>query len=186
MAAFFILSTLSYAEDIYQIDPAQSSIQCSIKYTLIGRYNARFETFGGTINFNPKKFTQSRIQLAIKTESLKSKFSTLDRMARSKRLLDAAQFPEMTFQSNALEQKEDQFFITGVFNLHGVTKELTLPFTMQGPFKDDQGRDYLLATGIWRINRKDFKVIWSQTLDHGGIIVGDTVTIRWEIVAVKK
>ena len=174
------------AQEIYVIDSKQSNLQCSIKYSLIGRYNAVFENFSGDIDFNSKNFKKSKISFRVKTNSIKSHFPALDQFVRSKRLLDATHFSEMTFVSKSLNVKDNRGSVEGVFDLHGVKKELSFPFLIKGPFRNSQGKDYLVAGGTWRINRKDFNVTWNKMLDHGGIIVGDTVTIRWKMVAIKK
>jgi polyisoprenoid-binding protein YceI len=37
-----------------------------------------------------------------------------------------------------------------------------------------------------KINRKDFGMNWSKTLDNGGLVVGDDVALRLEIECIKQ
>jgi polyisoprenoid-binding protein YceI len=41
-------------------------------------------------------------------------------------------------------------------------------------------------TGEGTINRKDFGMQWTKTMDKGGLVVGDTVKIRLEIEAIQE
>ena len=40
-------------------------------------------------------------------------------------------------------------------------------------------------TATTKINRKDFGLTWNTTLETGGILVGDEVTITFDVEAIK-
>ena len=172
------------AQPVYAVDPLVSQIKGSIHYSVIGKYEARFTAFLGTIVFDPKDLEHSLVNLKVKVASLHSKFSRLDRIVISPRLLDAKRYPWITFEGRSLARVNDHFEITADVTMHGITRRLTFPFQMQGPTKDSKGNVFLLAKGTWIIRRKDFSVIWNKVLDQGGIIVGDHVTVDWDITAV--
>ncbi len=174
------------APAVYKIDPSRSNLHGSIHYTVLGKYEAQFQEFGGTISFDPKDLPNSSVQLSIKVASLKSRFARLDRAVISKRLLDARQYPWITFTGRSITRVGDHFQITGEVSLHGIKRELTFPFQLQGPWKDQKGNALLTAQGTWIIRRKDFQVIWNKLLDQGGVIVGDHVTVDWKVTAVRR
>jgi polyisoprenoid-binding protein YceI len=77
--------------------------------------------------------------------------------------------------------------ITGDFTLHGVTKEIVLD--LEGPTgesKDPWGNIRKGATATSKINRKDYGLKWNQTLETGGVLVGDDVDITLEVEMIKK
>lgn len=175
-----------WAKTSFTIDPQASSIRGSIRYTLIGLYQARFTEFSGTIDYDEKNIEQSQVQLTIETASLKSEFSRLDRIVVSPRLLDARRYPVITFKSHSISRQGDHLWAEGNVVLHGVKREFGFPFFLQGPFKDTKGNSYLLAKGRMMIRRKDFAVIWNKILDQGGLIVGDHVNVDWKVTAREK
>ena len=115
------------AADGYVVHLQESSITCFVKYSLVGKYSPEFKDFNGLIYFDPKDLSKSSVYLKIKTDSLKSKYSTLDRMARSKRLLNAKRYPDVVFQSKKIEKRTDGYYVTGELILHGVTRNFTFP-----------------------------------------------------------
>ena len=66
-------------------------------------------------------------------------------------------------------QDASGYKVQGVLEMHGVKRRMIFPFKREG----------LDIKGSWNINRKDFNIIWSKTLDHGGVLVGDIFTVDW-------
>jgi len=54
-----------------------------------------------------------------------------------------------------------------------------------GRVKDPWGRERIGFTAKTSIDRKDFGLIWNQTLDGGGVLVGHEVEIDIDIEAVR-
>ncbi len=179
----FAHGALAASTDDYKIDPSKSKIQCSVKNSLTGKYLAAFKEFTGVITFNADDPSQGKVLLKIKTDSLKSKHPKLDRLAVSKRLLDAPQYPDISFKSQSIEKNKDGYLVKGLIRMHGVVKEMSFTFKVDGPKKDKARREYVRAHGRWIVNRKHFDVSWNKALDHGGVIVSDFITIDWEITA---
>lgn len=179
-----LVSIPTKAEDGYVITYDESSIICLVKYSLVGKYTPGFKNFSGLIYFDPQNLAKSSVLIRIKTDSIKSKYPTLDRIARSKRLLDAKSFPDVVFQSRKIEKRSDGYYVTGELSLHGVTKNFTFPFKLEGPVKEGN-KSYIVAHGKWQIERKKFNVVWDKHLDQGGIVVGDQITVDWKVRAYK-
>lgn len=180
----FLISVETNAEDGYVVTYNESSILCLVKYSLIGKYTPEFKDFNGLIYFDSKDLSKSSVLLRIKMDSIKSTYPTLDRIARSKRLLDAKSFPDVVFKSKKIEKRTDGYYVTGELSLHGVTRNFTFPFKLEGPMIEGN-KSYIIAHGKWQIERKKFNVIWDKYLDQGGIIVGDQITVDWKIRAYK-
>ena len=168
----------------YRIDPQQSTIEGSIKYSVIGHYHARFRDYSGSVTFVPADMSASQVSLDIQTASLTSAFPSLDRIVHSARLLDVEQFPHTVFQSHSMTATDTagEYQVTGDLTLHGVTKSITFPFTIEGP-EQEEGRSRIRAHGVWVINRRDFGISWHPWLDKGGILVGNHMPVTWTITA---
>ena len=175
------------AQDVYDIDPGLSRIEGSIKYTVVGRYKALFEKFDGKLYFDPEKKQLTGVDLWIENNSLRSSFESLDKIVLSPQLLHAEEYPQTVFKSKSIvpSGKPNEYDVTGALTLHGVTEDITFPFIVEGPFTDHQNT-HILAKGVWVIARKDFNIYWSRFLDKGGILVGNHMTVDWEINAFKE
>jgi len=174
------------AQTNYTIDHHLSRIEGSIKYTVVGRYVARFDDYSGKFLFDPANLPKSSVELSIVTASIVSAHPSLDRIVRSAQLLDVKKFPLTIFKSKSISHRQEDppnnYWVTGDLSLHGVTKEISFPFIVDGLQGDHQNR-YLKARGVWVISRKDFNIYWHPFLDQGGILVGNHLVVNWEIVA---
>jgi polyisoprenoid-binding protein YceI len=68
--------------------------------------------------------------------------------------------------------------------IHGVTKEVELPFTIAGTIKDGMGKTHLVAQSSITINRKDYGLTWNRAVE-GGVLAGEDVKIDLSVEAVK-
>ncbi|HQO58004.1 MAG TPA: YceI family protein [Candidatus Omnitrophota bacterium] len=187
-AVLFLTRVVSAAgQEEYSVDHVQSRIEGSIKYSVIGRYQAKFEKFDGEIFFDPAKNQLTGVNLRIDNRSLCSSYKSLDRIILSPRILHVEKYPRTLFKSKSITpaDKKDEYSVTGDLTLHGVTREITFPFTAEGPFPQ-QDRKRILARGEWVIARKDYNMYWHSFLDKAGLIVGNHMTVDWEITAVSK
>ncbi len=178
-----VLINQALAAHPYHFDAKSSAIHGAIRYTVIGQYKADFQDFEGSLLFDPQKGMISSVALNINTVSVKSRYPKLDRIVRSRYLLDVAEYPDITFKSKDIIKKNNAYLAKGLLKIHGVEQEISFPFDATVPLKDDQGKDVIRAQGTWIMNRKDFKIIWNKILDHGGIIVSEHITINWEVLA---
>jgi polyisoprenoid-binding protein YceI len=70
--------------------------------------------------------------------------------------------------------------------MHGISKEITIPFTILGKIKDPWGNQHVGLEAELRIDRRDWGLTYSKTLDSGGLIVGNDIEIDLNVEAVKK
>ena len=76
--------------------------------------------------------------------------------------------------------------VSGDLTIHGVTRSVV--FTVDGPsspIKDPYGNTRVGLAATAKINGKDFGLTWNATLETGGILVGDEVTISLDVQFVK-
>jgi polyisoprenoid-binding protein YceI len=70
--------------------------------------------------------------------------------------------------------------------MHGVTKEIKLPFKILGKVKDPWGNNRVGIESLLTIDRKEYGLVWNKTLDSGGLMVGDKVEIELNIEGILK
>ena len=70
--------------------------------------------------------------------------------------------------------------------MHGVSKDIAIPFTIAGPVKNPWGKYVIGIEGSLTIDRGDYGMTFNKTLDNGGLLVANKVKITLHIEAVKK
>ena len=178
----FAAAGSAFAADEYKIDPAHSQVGFAVKHMVVNTVHGRFTDFAGTILFDDKDPSKSSVNVTIKTASINTDNSGRDNDLRSANFLDAQKFPEITFQSKAVERKADGFVAHGTLTIRGVSKNVDLAFTLGGPI--DNGRDKLLgAEAGLTINRQDYGVAWTRSLAGGELVVANDVKIEINVEA---
>ncbi len=71
----------------------------------------------------------------------------------------------------------------GNLTIRGVTKPVVLEASFLGEATDPWGNKKAGFAAETQINRKDFGLKWNQTLETGGVLVGDEVKIRLNVEA---
>jgi polyisoprenoid-binding protein YceI len=171
----------------WELDPAHSSVQFSVRHLMISNVKGEFTKLSGTITGDESAPTSARIDATIDTTSIDTRNAKRDDHVRGPDFLDTARFPTMTFRSSKIEPAgDDRWKITGDLTLHGVTKPVVLDVTATAPRKDPWGKLRAGAQATTTINRQDFGVRYNSALEGGGVVVGDEVTITIDAEAVRK
>jgi polyisoprenoid-binding protein YceI len=176
------------ATSVWQIDPAHSAAQFSIRHLAISTVRGGFSNVKGTVNFDDADVTKSSVNVTIDVNTVDTREPDRDKDLRSDRFFDVAHYPSMTFQSKKVEQAgEGKLKVTGDLTIHGVTKEVVLE--VEGPtaaVKDPWGHERAAASATTKINRQDFGVKWNAKMDNGGVVLGDDVAITLDVEMVKQ
>lgn len=185
LLAVGLMAGTTWAADTYTIDRSHSSVQFIVRHLVVTKVKGEFNEYTGTILYDDKDITKSSVEVTIKATSIDTKDAKRDDHLRSPDFFDVAKFPEVTFKSKRIEKAGDGYAAVGDLTMHGVTKEIRIPFTIAGVITDPWGNTRLGLSAETAINRQDYGVSWSKKLDNGGLVAGDDVTIELEIEAVK-
>lgn len=169
-------------ETAYFFNQKESKIDGSIHYAVVGNYEAVFEKFSGNIYFSPQE-KSGTVRLEIDVRTIKSAFTKLDDIVRSRQILDAGRYPYCVFTGDFQQDAQGTYQVKGELTLHGVTRPIEFPFAIEGPAQTEDGLEFVTARGKWIINRKEFGIIWNKLLDRAGVIVGNHMTVDWTVRA---
>ncbi len=178
----FTLCGSALAADEYKIDPVHSTVAFSVKHMVVNTVHGRFNDFTGTILLDEKDLSKSSVDVSIKTASINTDNAQRDGHLKSPDFLDAAKYPDITFKSSSVEKKGDGFVAHGTLTIRGVSKSVDLPFKLNGPISAMGGK-LLGAEASLTINRQDYGVSWSKTLDGGSLVVSNDVKIDINVEA---
>ena len=172
----------------WKIDPQHSSAQFSVRHMAISTVRGAFNKVTGTIALDDKDIAKSTVDVTIDVTTVDTHEPSRDNDLRSDKFFDVAHFPTMTFKSKKVEQlAPGKLKVTGDLTIRASTKEFVLDVDgPTAPIKDPWGFQRSAATATTKVNRQDFGVKWNATLDNGGVVVADDVSITIDVEMVKK
>lgn len=163
----------------FQIDPVHSSSTFKVRHMMVSTVVGRFSDLSGTITYDEKNPSNSKVEASIKTGSVNTDSSMRDGDLK-KNYFEVDKYPEMTFKSTKVEKRGDQWVASGPLTIKDVTKNVEIPFELtvvQTPRGPAVG-----ASGMFKVNRNDFHVAKSGMADNGAV-VGNDITIELNIEA---
>ena len=188
--ALMALAAMSYsaealAADKYALDHAHTTVGFSVKHMVITNVKGTFGEFDGAIEFDENDLTKTKASGTIKVASIDTGNEKRDGHLKSGDFFDAEKHPDITFASKKVEKRKDGYVLIGDMTIRGVTKQIEVPFELVGKITDPMGNTRIGLRATAEINRQDFGVSWSKTLDGGGLVVGDNVKIELDVEAIK-
>jgi polyisoprenoid-binding protein YceI len=169
----------------WDLDYAHSSIDFTVRHLLVSKVRVPFTKWKGALRLDEQNLSASKVEVEIDVASVDTNEPARDTHLRSGDFFEVEKHPKMTFKSKRVEAKgADHLTVTGDLTLRGVTKEVVLDVERGGIVeKDPWGKRRAGFTAKATIHRKDFGVSFNQTLDRGGVALGEDVPITLEIEA---
>ena len=96
--------------------------------TLLFDVPGRFDRFKADIQGDPDTLAGASIHLELDARSINTANRKRDEHLRSADFFDAARYPRITFISSQVRREGDKVLVKGVLTLHGVARELEVPF----------------------------------------------------------
>lgn len=168
--------------ETWQIDPAHSAAQFSVRHMGISTVRGTFAKVTGTVQYDPADKGKSSLDVVIDAASVDSRVEMRDKDLRSDHFLDVEKFPNITFKSKRIEASEPgKMKVTGDLTIHGVTKEVVLDVDgPTNPVKDPRGKFHMGASASTKIDRTNFGINGAQGM------VGSDIGITIDVEMVKQ
>ena len=166
----------------WNIDPAHSNAQFSVRHMMISNVKGEFTKVKGTASFDPSNPETLSAEAEIDVSTINTREHDRDNHLKSPDFFHVEEYPTITFKSKRAEKSADGLKLTGNLTIHGVTREVKLD--VEGPTpptKDPWGNTRVGASATPKINRKDFGLTWNQALETGGLLVGDEIKITLDV-----
>lgn len=170
----------------YDVDVDHSSVSFKVKH-LLSKTQGQFKAFQGVIEYEPGKPESWSASGTVQTASIDTNVEKRDKHLMSADFFDVEKFPTIEFKSTGVKDvTATGAKLEGLMKMHGVERPIVLDVTVGGVINDPWGNVRAAFTATTRINRKDFGINWNQTLDQGGVMVGEDVDITLEIEGIQK
>ena len=171
----------------YKLDGSHTEVGFSVKHLVISNVKGRFGKFDGGFTYDAATKALSNVDVKIEVSSVDTNDKKRDEHLTSPDFFDAAKFATMEFKAdkvaNVVAGKTVK--VPGSLTIHGVTKPVTLTVDFAGTVTDPYGKERVVFAATTKVNRNDFGVKWNKTMDKGGVVVGEEVTINIEAESVK-
>ena len=166
----------SAAATEWSIDKSHSSATFSIRHMMVSNVRGEFGNLTGTLSIDDAA--------EVDASTINTRDGKRDEHLKSPDFFDVGKFPKLTFKSTKVEKAGTGLKITGDLTIHGMTKPVVLTAEAPTPtVKDPWGNVKRGFSATAKLSRKDFGLIWNKTLDGGGLVLSDEVTISIDIEA---
>ncbi|BCS31161.1 polyisoprenoid-binding protein [Luteitalea sp. TBR-22] len=185
-AAVAMLATPAAAQT-WKIDTAHSTASFTVRHMMVSNVHGRFGKLEGTIVYDGKNVASVKADAVIDATTITTDNEKRDAHLKSPDFFDAVNHPRITFKSKRAEAVgKGKFKLIGDLTMRGKTKEVVLD--VDGPTDPVtvQNAQRIGATATTTINRQDYGVSWSRTMDGGGYVVSDEVRITLELELIKQ
>ncbi len=126
------LATVASAQNvILEVEPNHSTVGFSLDIAQgFSRVTGKFTDYTIDINYVDADLTKSSITVAIEVASIQTGIADRDKHLLSADFFDAESHPQITFSSDRITSVGDGYQATGTLRMHGVAREITLPFAV--------------------------------------------------------
>ena len=163
LLALLLLSSFSYLQAQQIIDTNSSGIKFHITGGGIFKVKGTFKGMQGDFSFNANNLDASRFNICIDAATINTKNKKRDAHLKNPDFFEVETYPNICFESTSISQNSNGFVTNGKLTIHGVTKDVAIPFT----FKNNT------FTGTFTLNRFDYNI----GQDFGTMRVGKEATI---------
>ena len=161
----------------FKVDHAHTNVGFSVKHLVIAKTTGTFNDFDATLEVDPNDWSTFTLMATIQAASVDTNNERRDNHLRSADFLDVANHPTITFESSKLSTMGGENLLHGNLTIRGITQAVVIPVELVGPVMA-MGNTVVGFAGSVTIDRHDFGVAWSRSLDNGGLVVADEVEIE--------
>jgi polyisoprenoid-binding protein YceI len=131
-----------------------------------GDPSGEFSGLKGTISFDPANLASSKFDATIDIATINTGNGMKNTHAKSDKWFDAEKYPVIRFKSSAITKTTAGYEAKGTLDMHGVQKEITIPFTFENnTFK-----------GSIQVNRLDYNINVAEPA-HGSATFKVDITV---------
>jgi polyisoprenoid-binding protein YceI len=113
-----------------------------------GDPSGEFSGLKGTVKFDEKNLAASQFNVTVDVATINTGNGMKNTHAKNANWFDAEKYPTISFTSSAITKTSSGFEAKGMLEMHGVKKEIVLPFTLANN----------TVSGNLEVNRLDFNL----------------------------
>ncbi|WP_255326524.1 YceI family protein [Sphingobium sp. EM0848] len=144
----------------YGVEAAHTRILFSVSHMGFSTWYGEFTGASGTLDLDPAKLAQSKVDITVPAASLSTSNATLDGELKGDKWFNVAQFDTIRFHSTRITKTgENTADVTGDLTLHGVTKPVVLKAKFNAAGANPLTKAYTVGFEVaGDVKRSDFGV----------------------------
>lgn len=161
--ALFFITSLTYLQAQQLINQEKSKINFHITGGGIFKVKGTFTGMQGDFNLETSALENANFNICVDAATINTKNKKRDIHLRNPDFFEVKKYPNICFESSSITKSTSGYITKGKLSIHGVTKEVAIPFTFtKNTF-----------TGDLVINRLDYDL----GKEYGSLRVGKEATI---------
>ena len=182
-AGLWILAGALGAAD-YTLDVEHSNVQFTVPVLGVSKITAKFMRYDVKLSAGKARdLSQAKVVAIIETSSIATGSDSWDARLRAPAFLDVQKYPEIRFESRRVRKAKGRWEAVGPLSIHGVTKEITLPFEVRGRFDGAHPDERLGIHATFSFDRREFGMAWTGNPEAK--VAGNTVTVDIALLATR-
>lgn len=180
------LNTPNHLTGTWVMDPANSNVTFSVRH-LVSKVEGTFGEFKGEADVH-EDISNSTVYGSVDVTTINTDDEERDAHLRSPEFFDTERYPKMTFRTNSWHKSEevaDEIILEGELTIRDVTR----PVVFKGGFgairAEGNGSSRADLKLEAKIDRTEWGLSWNSSLDKGGLVLGEEVTIVVDAQAVR-
>jgi len=121
-----------------------------------GDPSGQFSGLKGTVSFDPNDLAGSKFDVSIDVATINTGNGMKNTHAKSAMWFDAEKYPTIHFTSSSFTKTASGYEVKGTLDMHGVQKEITIPFTFNNN----------VFEGSFQVSRLDYNINSAEP-NHG-------------------
>ncbi len=166
-------STAQVSGDFYSIDASHSTLLFKARHIGGGSVIGRFDSYEGTIYFDPTDLTSISASLIAEAKSINTNGGFRDTVL-VKEFFQADLHPYVIFESTGSKVEGKQYYLLGNLTMGAFTKQVEIPFEyISGPTKDQFSHFRITLGGELKLNREDYDLKYRSNDFWDGIVANE-------------
>ena len=165
----------------WSIDPVWSALEFEVTKLGLVTVKGRIPGFSGTIEGGETPAISGTVDVS----SITTFDETRDGHIQSPDFFDTQRYPELRFESTAVETRGDELVVEGALTIKDVTRPVTLTGRFVGAGVDPYGNDRIGIELAGTVDRTEFGLNWNAPLPGGGFLLPNEVVLKANLAAVK-
>ena len=175
-------------------EPGHTAAEFTARHMMVSNVRGHVKDVHGELEFDPADPTAGAVEARLDARKLWTGEKARDEHLKSEDFLHVERHPEITFSGDRVEPLGcSEMRVGGELTIRGTTREVALDVRYLGSWSTPYWEGGVNRGPITRagfvaeivIDRHDFGVSWNDSLDGGGVVVGDEVWIRIDVEALE-
>ena len=174
----------------WQLDPAHSSVEFSVKHMMMTTVRGRFKKIQATLRGDRDHPDEAGIDVSIDAASIDTGVADRDAHLRGPDFFDADAYPNITFTGERIEGNSpttegDTFKVVGKLQIRDSEMDVVLDCEYEGRGIDPWGKTRAGFRFRTELDRREWGLKWNQALETGGVLVANKVKVEGEVQFVR-